>query len=265
MLIEYTAHEYASVADMRRNYDAIRTRFASPPVQHGIEPEQAPSETDPPGSDEGPPPVPALAIREIVDAVCVVLAMPRDQLLSDITSIRAIDGRRIAAALIVRRLCITRQVVAEHFGIVEGAVCSALTRLDLTMIARAIPRNADLLATVRVVVEDWNLDRGARPTLTDIKRAVCAEFKVSAVEIESIRRDKEIVAARMVAMAITKRLTSRSFPYIGEQFGGRDHTTVLHAFKKMRPFIAAAAAVLPDTATVDEWARAVRKALEVEA
>lgn len=70
-------------------------------------------------------------------------------------------------------------------------------------------------------------------TIKDIQRAVAQEFDISCAGFFSIRRTKSIVLPRQVAMYLAKELTSLSLPRIGQRFGGRDHTTVLHAWRKI--------------------------------
>lgn len=67
-----------------------------------------------------------------------------------------------------------------------------------------------------------------------IQRATAAEFApVTVFDIRSPRRNAKMVLARQVAMFIAKQVTSRSLPELGRRFGGRDHTTVLHAVRKI--------------------------------
>jgi len=90
-----------------------------------------------------------------------------------------------------------------------------------------------------------------------IKRACCAEFEVRKAELESPKRRRQIVVARMIGMAVARRLTSRSTTQIGRRFGGRDHSTVLYAAWRMAPYVKAAARVLPANASPEAWVRAV--------
>jgi hypothetical protein len=76
-----------------------------------------------------------------------------------------------------------------------------------------------------------------RIMLDDVRAAVCRVFGISKIDITSDRRMREIVIPRQIAMALCKRLTGASLPAIGRAFGGRDHTTVLHAVRKMAVFI----------------------------
>lgn len=71
------------------------------------------------------------------------------------------------------------------------------------------------------------------PTISNIQRAVAKHYSVSRNDLVSERRTARVVGPRQVAMYLVKTLTPRSLPEIGRYFGGRDHTTVLHAVRKI--------------------------------
>lgn len=72
------------------------------------------------------------------------------------------------------------------------------------------------------------------PAIEDIKRLVCRTYKVSKYDLVSARRSMDIVRPRMIAVWLCKKLTMRSYPYIGLRFGGRDHTTALHSVRRIQ-------------------------------
>lgn len=72
-----------------------------------------------------------------------------------------------------------------------------------------------------------------RPTIEQIVRAVCSFYAIPLVDIESNRRTAKIVIRRQIAMYLARKITSRSLPEIARIMGGRDHTTVYHAYKKI--------------------------------
>lgn len=72
-----------------------------------------------------------------------------------------------------------------------------------------------------------------RVRIEDIQRVVAKHYNVSKTELLSNRRTRTIVKPRQVAMYLSKAMTPRSLPEIGRRFGGRDHTTVLHAVRKI--------------------------------
>jgi chromosomal replication initiator protein len=69
--------------------------------------------------------------------------------------------------------------------------------------------------------------------IEDIQRIVARQYNVSRADLLSSRRTANVVRPRQVAMYLAKVLTLRSLPEIGRRFGGRDHTTVLHAVRKI--------------------------------
>lgn len=70
-------------------------------------------------------------------------------------------------------------------------------------------------------------------SLENIQKIVADYFKVSVSDLMSSRRTRSITRPRQMAMALSKQLTRHSLPEIGKDFGGRDHTTVLHACRKI--------------------------------
>ena len=68
-------------------------------------------------------------------------------------------------------------------------------------------------------------------TVEGIQKTVAEYYKIKVADIFSAKRTRQIVRPRQVAMWLSKNLTSQSYPSIGETFGGRDHTTVLHAVR----------------------------------
>jgi chromosomal replication initiator protein len=73
----------------------------------------------------------------------------------------------------------------------------------------------------------------------DIQRAVAESFGIPSAEMKSSSRAREVARPRQVAMYLSKQLTPKSLPDIGRRFGGRDHTTVIHAVKQIERLRAA--------------------------
>lgn len=71
-------------------------------------------------------------------------------------------------------------------------------------------------------------------TIENIQRTVADYYKITIGELLSNSRLRVLSRPRQIAMALTKELTALSLPEIGEAFGGRDHTTVLHACRRVR-------------------------------
>lgn len=71
-------------------------------------------------------------------------------------------------------------------------------------------------------------------TIENIQKTVAEYFKIRVADLLSSRRSRSITRPRQLAMSLTKELTSHSLPEIGDAFGGRDHTTVMHACRKVK-------------------------------
>ena len=83
-------------------------------------------------------------------------------------------------------------------------------------------------------------------TIEQIQKTVAEYYKIRVSDILSTKRDRKITMPRHIAMAIAKDLTSHSLPSIGDAFGGRDHTTVLHACKKIRTLKTSSSSISKD-------------------
>jgi Bacterial dnaA protein helix-turn-helix len=79
------------------------------------------------------------------------------------------------------------------------------------------------------------LDR--MPRILDIQKIVCRARSIDLIEMGADRRTAAPVMARQIAMYLAKRLTHRSTTFIGQHFGNRDHTTVLHAINKIEKLV----------------------------
>ena len=71
-------------------------------------------------------------------------------------------------------------------------------------------------------------------TIENIQKTVAEYYKIRLAEMLSKRRSRSIARPRQVAMALARELTNHSLPEIGDAFGGRDHTTVIHACERIR-------------------------------
>ena len=78
-----------------------------------------------------------------------------------------------------------------------------------------------------------------RITIDEIQRKVAEHYNLKITDMHSPRRAREVARPRQVAMYLAKQLTPRSLPEIGRKFGGRDHTTVMHAVRKVEELIGA--------------------------
>jgi chromosomal replication initiator protein len=76
-----------------------------------------------------------------------------------------------------------------------------------------------------------NLPARHSPYVAEIQQVVADFFCIQPMEMGSPRRAREVARPRQIAMYLSKQLTHRSLPEIGRHFGGRDHTTVIHAVR----------------------------------
>jgi chromosomal replication initiator protein len=125
-----------------------------------------------------------------------------------------------AAFFIAQRI---RSNVRELEGALKRVIASAnFTRreIDVDLVKESLK---DLLA-----LQDKQV------SLDNIQRTVAEYYKIKVADLNSRRRNRSVARPRQVAMALAKELTNYSLPEIGDSFGGRDHTTVLHACRKIK-------------------------------
>ncbi|WP_242390645.1 chromosomal replication initiator protein DnaA [Pararhodospirillum photometricum] len=114
---------------------------------------------------------------------------------------------------------------------VEGALIRLVAHAQL--VGRALT-----VETAQEVLHDLVRAHDRRVTIEDIQKRVADHFKIRLADMHSARRARAVARPRQVAMYLSKQLTSRSLPYIGKNFGGRDHTTVMHAIRKIEELMA---------------------------
>jgi len=87
--------------------------------------------------------------------------------------------------------------------------------------------------TAQVVLQDLLKSNNKKITIEEIQKKVAEHFNIRLTDMHSPRRSRSVARPRQIAMYLAKSITSRSLPEIGRKFGGRDHTTVMHAVKKI--------------------------------
>jgi chromosomal replication initiator protein len=104
----------------------------------------------------------------------------------------------------------------------------------LRVVAYAGFRNKPItLELAKEALEDLLALNRRQISIDVVQRTVAEFFKLKVADMFSKRRNAHIVLPRQVAMYLAKELTQKSLPEIGDAFGGRDHTTVLHAVRKI--------------------------------
>ncbi len=108
----------------------------------------------------------------------------------------------------------------------EGALNRVVAHA--TLVGREIT-----LETCQDVLHDVLRANDRRVTIEEIQKRVAEHFNIRFADMHSARRARAVARPRQIAMYLAKQLTSRSLPEIGRKFGGRDHTTVMHAVRKV--------------------------------
>ena len=121
----------------------------------------------------------------------------------------------------------------------EGALNRITAQMQLT--ARDIT-----LESAQELLRDLLRANERRVTIDEIQKRVAEHFTIKMAEMTSSRRARIVARPRQVAMYLAKQLTSRSLPEIGRKFGGRDHTTVMHAVRKIEELSASDRALAED-------------------
>ena len=109
----------------------------------------------------------------------------------------------------------------------EGALNRVIANANLT--GKPIT-----LEFTQSALRDLLIIQDKQVTIENIQKTTAEYYKIRVADLLSKRRNRSIARPRQVAMAISKELTNHSLPEIGDAFGGRDHTTVLHACRKIK-------------------------------
>lgn len=116
--------------------------------------------------------------------------------------------------------------ISSNVRELEGALNRVVAHA--TLVGRAIT-----LESTQEVLADLLRANDRRITIEDIQKQVAQHFNIKMADMHSARRSRTIARPRQIAMYLAKKLTSRSLPEIGRKFGGKDHTTVMHAVRKI--------------------------------
>jgi len=118
------------------------------------------------------------------------------------------------------------QRIRSNVRELEGALKRVIASANFT----GRPFDIDL---IKESLKDLLALQDKQVSLENIKRTVADYYKIKVADLLSKRRNRSVARPRQVAMALSKELTNHSLPEIGDAFGGRDHTTVLHACRKI--------------------------------
>ncbi len=137
--------------------------------------------------------------------------------------------------------------VTSNIRELEGALNRIVAHAD-------VAKQEITLESTQEVLQDLLRAHDRRITIDEIQRKVADHYNLRLTDMHSARRARQVARPRQVAMYLSKLLTARSLPEIGRKFGGRDHTTVMHAIRKVEE-------LMSDDAQISQDVEVVRRAL----
>jgi chromosomal replication initiator protein len=114
--------------------------------------------------------------------------------------------------------------ISSNVRELEGALNRLIAHSQLT-------QQEITIDTVHQLLQDLFRNHNKIITLDEIQKKIAEYYNIKMADMHSARRSRDITRPRQIAMYLSKRLTAKSLPEIGRSFGGRDHTTVIHAVK----------------------------------
>ncbi|MFK3890202.1 chromosomal replication initiator protein DnaA [Sphingomonas sp. NPDC079357] len=143
---------------------------------------------------------------------------------------RTVLARRVAEMPDVRVPAAVLDLLSERITSSIRELEGALTRV--TAYAMLTGQVIDLDFATQTL-GDMLRGHQRRVTIDQIQKLVCEHFELKPLDLLSARRARAVARPRQIAMYLAKRLTTRSLPEIGRKFGGRDHSTVIHAVRRI--------------------------------
>ncbi len=129
--------------------------------------------------------------------------------------------------------------VTSNIRELEGALNRIVAHAD-------VAKQEITLESTQEVLQDLLRSHDRRITIDEIQRKTAEHYNLRMTDMHSARRARAVARPRQVAMYLAKQLTSRSLPEIGRKFGGRDHTTVMHAVRKIESLMEEDAQIAQD-------------------
>ncbi|WP_371157948.1 chromosomal replication initiator protein DnaA [Jannaschia sp. 2305UL9-9] len=129
--------------------------------------------------------------------------------------------------------------ISTSIRVLEGAVTRLFAYADLIKREVTLEQAQDVLADLLRASE-------RKLTIDEIMKKTCEHYNLRMSDMTSARRSRSVARPRQMAMYLSKKLTPRSYPEIGRKFGGKDHTTVLYAVRKIEELIAAEPQIAED-------------------
>jgi len=129
--------------------------------------------------------------------------------------------------------------ITSNIRELEGALNRVVAHA--TLVGRPVT-----METVQEVLHDLLRANDRRVTVEDIQKQVAQHYNIKVSDMHSARRSRSVARPRQVAMYLAKKFTTKSLPDIGRRFGGKDHTTVMHAVKRVEELISSDAEFCSD-------------------
>jgi chromosomal replication initiator protein len=133
--------------------------------------------------------------------------------------------------------------VTSNIRELEGALNRIVAHADVS-------KNPVTLESTQDILQDMLRSHDRRITIDEIQRKVAEHYNIKLSDMHSARRARNVARPRQIAMYLAKQLTARSLPEIGRKFGGRDHTTVMHAVRKIEELMDGDASFAEDVEVV---------------
>ncbi|HSN67354.1 MAG TPA: helix-turn-helix domain-containing protein, partial [Fusibacter sp.] len=130
------------------------------------------------------------------------------------------------------------EIPGEVFEVIASKIKSNIRELEgalnrVVAYSTLTKREVDISLVNEALKDIFSTTRARKIDVDFIKSTVAEYFNMKIEDFESKKRTRQIAYPRQIAMYITRELTDLSLPKIGEEFGGRDHTTVIHACEKI--------------------------------
>jgi chromosomal replication initiator protein len=185
-------------------------------------------------ADRPPPAMPALdsRLRDRLESGLVVDLEPPDYV-TRLSIIRKRAGNLLEGSSSGEALELLAQRVSSSVHALEGALIRVRAYASLTQQPITPALVEHVLSNLYAPPQPTG-QAGDRPSVDRIQKATSGALALEQTDLSSPKRGRQVVYARQVAMYLCRELTDLSLPAIGQRFGGRDHTTVLHAHRQVR-------------------------------
>lgn len=146
-------------------------------------------------------------------------------------------------AILKKKAAINKIELPDDVALLIGSSNASNVREIEGMLIRigayaSLTKNKINLAMAKDILKDIIVDKSKEITIDSIQKHVADHFKLKVADLKSEKRFKNFVIPRQIAIFLSRELTKASFPEIGEKFGGKDHSTVIYAVKKMTNLMA---------------------------